>query len=126
MLNRKAKVSIAVGIVVIVIILITVNFDLRLDRFGAAKIHWIDCVQINSTKYYGDNNKSIVKSTEIGNKIGEVTFHVAGKVGNPKYRFRDGDATFLNVGTEIYSINKIDNAVAAKVGEQYYLYTIKE
>ena len=126
MSNRKVKVSIVVSIVVIAVILIAVNFDLRLDRFGSAKISWTDCVQINSTKYYGDYNKSIVKTSEIGNKIDKVTFNVAEKVSNPNYRFRDGDATFVDVGTEIYSINKIDNAVAVKIGEQYYLYSIKK
>jgi hypothetical protein len=123
MSNRKVKVFIFVSVVVLAFILITINFDFRLDRFGTAKISWVDCVQINNTKYHKDNNNSIVEASSIGYKIGEVTFNVSEKVSNSKYRFRNGDATFLNVGTEIYNISKIDNAIAIKVGEQYYLYS---
>jgi hypothetical protein len=46
-------------------------------------------------------------------------------VHNPSYRFRDGDATFLDVGTEIYSLRSESNAIAAKIGEQYFLYKSK-
>ncbi|GLC31728.1 hypothetical protein [Clostridium omnivorum] len=126
MSNRKVKVFIFASIVIIAFALITMNFDLRLDRFGTSKITWTDCIQINNTKYYRGNKKTIVEPSEIGNKIGEVTYNVAGKVGNPKYRFRDGDATLVSVGTEIYDINKIDNAIAVKIGEQYYLYSIEK
>lgn len=126
MSNRKVKVFIFASIVIIAFALITMNFDLRLDRFGTSKITWTDCIQINNTKYYRGNKKTIVEPSEIGNKIGEVTYNVAGKVGNPKYRFRDGDATLVSVGTEIYNINKIDNAIAVKIGEQYYLYSIEK
>lgn len=126
MSNRKMKAFIVVCIVFIAVAFIVMNFDLRLDRFGTSKISWTDCIQINNTKYYRGNKKTIVEPSEIGNKIGEVSFNVAGKVSNPKYRFRDGDATLVSVGTEIYNINKIDNAIAVKIGEQYYLYSIKQ
>ena len=120
--NRKITISIVLCGMLVAIIFISMNFDFRLDRFGNSKISWVDCVQLSSIKYYRDNSKSIVEASSIVDKIGEVTFNVAGKVSNSKYRFRDGDATFLDVGTEIYGINKTKNAIAVKVGEKYYLY----
>jgi len=120
--NRKVKISIAVCLMLVAIILISMNFDFRLDRFGNSKISWVDCVQFKNTKYYRDKSKSIVEPYLIEHKIGEVTFNVSEKVSNAKYRFRNGDATFLEVGTEIYGFESIDNAIAVKIGEEYYLY----
>lgn len=126
MSNRKVKVSIVFSVVLVAFILISMNLDFRFDRFGNSKISWVDCVQINNTKYYRSDNNNIIEASSIVNKIGEVTFNVSEKVSNAKYHFRDGDATFLNVGTEIYNLNKIDNAIAVKIGEQYYLYNTKK
>jgi hypothetical protein len=125
MQKRKVKVSI-VACVVVAFIFITLNFDFRLDRFGKAKISWSDCIQINNTKYFRGYNTSKVEASTVGDKIGEVTFNVSKKVSNPKYRFRNGDATFLDVGTEIYKIRNVDNAIAVEINEQYYLYSIRE
>ncbi len=118
-MNRKAKVSIGIAIICAII---CVGYVLRIDRFGMSKISWVDCLQINKTKYYSDFNRSPVELSNIGKKIGEVKFNVSEKVGNPNYRFRNGDATYLDVGTEIYSIDSENNAVAVKIDNQYYLY----
>ena len=90
-----------IGIVIICVIAIFGGYVLRIDRFGRAKISWVDCLQINNTKYYSDFNRSLVELLTISKKIGEVKFNVSEKVGNPSYRFRNGDATYLDVGTEI-------------------------
>lgn len=123
MLNKKIKLSIYV--ILVGTILILAGYALRvdrIDRFGTAEIHWIDCVQVNGIKYNGDYKKSIVDNSLIDKKIGEVRFNVSKMVHNPMYKFRDGDATFLDIGTEIYSIRLEYNAVAVKIGEQYFLY----
>jgi hypothetical protein len=107
------------------IILILIGYALRIDRidrFGMAKINWVDCVQINGIKYNGDYKKSTVDNSLIDKKIGKVKFNVSDMVHNPNYRFRDGDATLLDAGTEIYSVRSESSAVAAKIGEQYFMY----
>lgn len=73
-------------------------------------------------KYYSNFNRSRIEDSSIGKMIGKVKFNVHENVSNPNYRFRNGDATFLDVGTEIYSIDSETNAIAVKVGEYYYLY----
>lgn len=126
MLNKKVNLSISIILTGIIIILLvyTLRVD-RIDRFGIAQINWVDCVQINGIYYHGDYKKSTTDSSSIDKKIGEVQFNVSKMVHNPSYRFRDGDATFLDVGTEIYSLRSGSNVVAAKIGEQYFLYKSK-
>lgn len=120
MLNKKVKVFICIG--VLSIILILMGYMFRIDRFGISKISWGDCVQMNNIKYNGDFKESSVESSLIYKKIGEVKFNVSENVNNSNYRFRNGDATFLDVGTEIYSLKSYNNAIAVKIGEQYFLY----
>ena len=120
MLNKKVKVFIGIG--VLSIILILMGYIFRVDRFGMAKISWIDCVQMNNIKYNSNFKKSSVEYSLIDKKIGKVKFNVSQNVNNPSYQFRNGDATFLDVETEIYSLKSNNNAIAVKVGKQYFLY----
>lgn len=121
---NKMKMAITVCMLSVVVILI--SYDFRLDRFGNAKIDWVDCVQINKCKYYRMYPDIIVEESLIGSKIGVVTFNVSENVGNSKYRFRDGDATILKVGSEIYKIKVLDNALAVKFDGKYHLYEKRE
>jgi hypothetical protein len=94
----------------------------RIDRFGMSKISWVDCVQVNDIKYYSDYERTPVESSFVVEKIGEVKFNVYANVHNPNYRFRNGDATFLDVGTELFLVESEGNAIAVMVGNQYYIY----
>ncbi|MDF2544973.1 MAG: hypothetical protein K0S47_4691 [Herbinix sp.] len=85
-------------------------------------ISWVDCIQMNNTKYYSNYDRTPIDSSFIGEKVGEVKFKVSKKVHNPSYRFRDGDATFLEIGTEVYSVKTNNNAIAVKIDDSYYLY----
>jgi len=132
LLNKKLKVW--VSIVFLIIIILATGYFFRIDRYGMAKIHWDNVVQINNTKYYAEYSaekeskysKVSVESSLIGKKIGEVKFNVSENVGNPYYHFRNGDATFLEVGTEIYSLRSGTNSISIKIGAEYFLYkTIK-
>ena len=95
--------------------------DLRLDRYGNSKIDWVDCIQVNDVKYYSSFDKEITDLSNINEEIGSITFNVAENVGNPNYKFRNGDATYLQVGTKIYS-TKLDGQIAALINEEYVLY----
>ena len=119
MLNKKVKV------VIVILLILVIGYVLRLDRpdrFGFAQIKWEDCVQINNIIYNIDINKASVEQSLIDKKIEKIKFNVANKVHNPSYCFRNGDATFLPVGTEIYSLKSDNNAITVKIGEQYLLY----
>jgi hypothetical protein len=111
-----------IGIACIFALIITIRYIFRLDRFGSAKIDWDDCIKINNTLYVGDFNMTTIESALVGKKIGEVKFTANRNVGNPNYRFRNWDAAYLNVGTEIYSIPSNSNAIAVKVDGRYFLY----
>jgi hypothetical protein len=103
--------------------LLIMGYYLRFDRLGLAQISWVDCVQINDIKYYSNFDRTPIDTSLIGEKIGEVNFNVYENVHNPSYRFRNGDATFLEVGTEIYSVKSNSNAIAVKVAEQFFIYS---
>lgn len=111
-----------IGMACIVILIITIRHVFRLDRYGASLIDWEDCVKINNTMYVGDFNMTTIEGDLVGKKIGEVKFTANRNVGNPNYRFRNGDAAYLTVGTEIYSITSNNNAIAVKVNGKYFLY----
>jgi hypothetical protein len=119
-LGKKIKVSIC--IILIGSILILLGCYVRVDRFGIAQISWVDCIQINNTKYYSDFDRSPVEYSDIGKKIGKVKFNVSEKVHNPNYRFRNGDATYLEIGTEVYSLQSNSNVIAVKIDDDYFLY----
>ncbi|TCT17141.1 hypothetical protein EDC18_101439 [Natranaerovirga pectinivora] len=123
MFNKKVKKIFLIAL--IILITIFSGYLLRVDRFGFSQISWEDCLQINGTKYYGGADKTLVDSADIENEIGEVKFNVSKKVNNPRYRFRNGDATFIEKGTEIYSIKNKNASVAVKIEGVYYMYIEK-
>lgn len=104
------------------IFLILMGYYFRVDRLGLAQISWVDCVQINDIKYYSDYQRTQIDASLINEKIGEVRFNVSEKVHNPSYRLRNGDATYLEVGTEIYSLESGSKSIAVKVDNQYFIY----
>ena len=116
------RVNVFVLVALIIIVIFIGGYIFRIDRFGMSQISWVDCLQINNIKYYSDFNRSTVEYLLIENKIGEVKFNVSRNVNNANYRFRNGDATFLDVGTEIYSLKLDNNAIAVKIDELYYFY----
>lgn len=105
-----------------IIIVILLGYFLRIDRFGMAKISWVDCIKINNTMYTSNFDRTTVDAASLGEPIGKVKFSVSQNVNNPNYRFRNGDATFLEPGTRIYAIKSDAGSVAVKVGEEYYLF----
>lgn len=122
----KSKILIGLFAAGILIFLIIVGGpSLRLDRFGVSKISWIDCIQLNDQRYTNNNwpPKEIDKSL-IDEEIGIITFNIAKKVGNPSYKIRNGDATYLEVGTKIYSIKNEPDKIAAFVDGVYRVYLI--
>lgn len=124
MLSKKTK-TFAV-IVVAFIILILLGYIFRIDRFGLGyEIDYVDCIYINNQLYtsgINPNSRITVEPTLVDKKIGEVRFTLSDKVHSPYYINRNGDAAFLDVGTEIYSLKSQSNAVAVRINDQYYIF----
>lgn len=123
MLSKKTKIS--AGIVAAVIALFLVGFVFRFDRLGFIEIDYVDCVYINNQLYfsgYSPYDRTPVESSLVDKKIGKVQFKLSESVHSTYYINRNGDAAFLDVGTEIYILKSGSNAVAAKIGDQYYIY----
>jgi hypothetical protein len=93
---------------------------LRTDRFGRAKIEWIDTIQYNDKKYINEEQRKPIDTSLIGKEIGEVKFNVSQSVSNGSYKFRNFDATCLPVGTKLYSMKDNPKAIAAFVDGAYY------
>lgn len=120
----RKSIKAIIAILLVIILFIIIAYILRLDRFGLSKISWSDCVKINNVKYYSNFEKETVNESLIDKKIGEVKFNVSKKVTNSEYKFRNGDATFLEEETKIYSLKSQDDAIAVKVNEEYFIYKI--
>jgi len=122
MLSKKTKIF---AVVIAFIILIILGYVLRIDRFGLMEIDYVDCVYINNQLYtsgINPNSRIPVDSTLVGQKIGEVRFTLSDHVHSSLYINRNGDAAFLEIGTEIYSIKSQNDAVAVKIGQEYYIF----
>ena len=85
---------------------------------------WVDCVQINGIIYESNYERTQIDVSLVGKQIGTVRFNVSDNVHNPNYHFRNGDATYLTVGTKMYEVNVTDSndSVGVKVDNRYFLY----
>lgn len=79
------------------------GYHYRIDRLGTAMITWADWLKLNNTMYYRDHDADVIDPSCVGSCLGVVRFNVAQHVHNPEYHFRNGDATFLVEGTELFS-----------------------
>ena len=90
-------------------------------------VEWADFVKINGVLYDGDFRETQVPADKIGAKIGEVScppprvFH-NGKGYTTSMEPKEGAASLCPVGTELFAIIDWDDAIAALVDGQYYLY----
>lgn len=69
-------------------------------------IDWVNFVQVGSTQYVAGPESSVVlQESDLGPVYAKVKFKVSGNVCDPSYKLKDGDAAFLDSGTEIYQVN---------------------
>ena len=120
------KTKIIIIIIAAVIALLWAGYALRVDRFGLGyQIDYVDYVYINNQLYISGLSpvqREPVDVSMIDQKIGEVKFTTLDNVHSPYYIRRNGDAAFLDKGTEIFSLKSPDNAVAVKVDGIYYIF----
>ena len=72
-------------------------------------IDWIDVVQIGGRQYaYGlTAGPRTIPAGKVGALIGKTRCHIADSAAGTHYTFRDGDATFLPVGSEVANIRGV-------------------
>lgn len=99
----KTKRLLAILAFFLIVAGIFAGYHYRIDRLGTAMISWVDCLKLNDTMYYLDQDADVIDPSCVGSRLGVVRFNVAQHVHNPEYHFRNGDATFLVTGTELFS-----------------------
>ncbi len=72
----------------------------------STQIDWVNVIQVGSTQFVaGPQPPAVLRQSDLGPAYSNVKFKVSGKVCDPNYRLKDGDAMFLEVGTPIYQVN---------------------
>ena len=74
-------------------------------------ISWIDFIQFNDIKYYSSMDSNGLKLTkdDLDKELYKVKFNVVDNVQEPGYKIKNGDAAFLPVNTEVYSVKGYSN-----------------
>jgi hypothetical protein len=103
-----ARVVVALGIV-----LLAAACQLPGSSSGChAQIDWVNFIQVGSTQFVaGPQSPTVLQESDLGPVYAHVKFKVSGKVCDPSYRLKDGDAAFLDPGTPIYQVNGQSPAV---------------
>lgn len=95
------------------------------SKSGIIEIDWVDFVVLNDINYhrgYMDNYK--LQKDKVGKVIGKVEFTVANNIYDPKYKVKNGDAAFLEKGTNIYKLKDYSTnfRVAVYSNNEWILY----
>jgi heat shock protein HslJ len=87
------------------------------------KIDWVDFIKFNGITYLR-TIQSLPYSEEELEYFDEIRFRVEGNVDTPDYESKDGDAAYLDEGTQIYSISGYspDFRLVAKMGTELLLF----
>ncbi|MEO4053022.1 hypothetical protein [Solibacillus sp. CAU 1738] len=88
-------------------------------QYGGSRaiIDWVDFIKWDGESYLGIYTGVLADERYIGEKIGKVKFKVADNISDPSYKTKDGDAAFLEKGTEIFSIKGRPDLLAVKAEE---------
>lgn len=95
-------------------------------------IDWVDFVKYKDQEYNAAYELVISNETFVEKKpIGKISFKVANVITDPGYETKNGDAAFLNKGTQIYAIKGIssEELIAVKSEDAtngYRLYLSRE
>ena len=79
------------------------------------QIDWVDFVKVGSTMYVagqGSVDATPLQDPDLGAVYATVKFKVADHVCDPNYRPKDGDAAFLEPGTQLYVVRGVAPAEA--------------
>ena len=99
----KTKRLLAILAFFLIVAGIFAGYHYRIDRLGTAMITWADWLKLNNAMYYRDQDADVIGPSCVGSRLGVIRYNVAQHVHNPEYHFRNGDATYLVEGTELFS-----------------------
>ena len=76
------------------------------DADGDAVIDWVPFVKVDGLMFQRAFSPAVtVDESDLGPTVDTVRCTIGDSVGNPDFRSRDGDASFLPVGTELRSVD---------------------
>ena len=123
----KNKRVFVVGILVVILVVISSWKSLRQDRHSLHScvtiIDWIDCIYVDEATYTKNNSDLTVNENEIDKEIGVVKFQLADSIHDVDYKLKNGDATYLEVDTRLFSIKSDEHSIAVLVDGIYNRYT---
>ena len=95
-----------------------------------AIIDWVDFVRVDGRMYgrYGDSSPARVDPSLIGPVHSRVLCTIGEVVSNPDFRMRDGDASFLPIGTELhrFSVARPALRLAVQVDGTWRVYEVMD
>ena len=95
-----------------------------------AEIDWVNFLQVGSITYYAHYSKGESPRTkaDLGNVYTTVKFKVAGNVHIPSYQKKDGDAAYLEPGTQVFTVKgyKSSFLLAVTQSQGVVLYEAKQ
>ncbi|WP_217585873.1 hypothetical protein [Lentibacillus saliphilus] len=101
-------------VIMLVALLFIAGCEGTLPQKGHTIIDWVDFVKINDIQYHASYSAVIADETFIGEKIGEVAFNVDDNITNPSYDIKNGDAAYLEEGTNLYLVKAMPGYIAVK------------
>lgn len=101
------------------------------DAAGDAAIDWVDFVRLDGAMYSRVSPGGAAPTVDVdlvGAVRARVRCRIAEVVGNPDFRPRDGDASFLPAGTELRRFGTADPLLrlAAEVDGQWQVYEVTD
>lgn len=88
-------------------------------------IDWVDFVKIDDVQYEAIYSGVIADPDNIGEEIGEVAFKMDQHITDASYKVKNNDASYLEIGTKIFSVKDEPSFVAVQDHEEingYRLY----
>ncbi len=90
-------------------------------------VEWTDFIKFNGQSYYGDWRETTIDAASVGELLGKVESTVPSEIKNFDEFVVPENASFLCPdGTEFYTVTDNENAIAAFVDGQYYLYELRD
>jgi len=127
-IRMKKKYPIIISIIVVILLVIAGSSNLLgLDKYHPgrtyANISWVDFVKVDDMTYTKNDTNSTVSESEIDKEIGVVKFELYDSIHYPGYKTKNWDASFLKVGTKLFTLKDDTHSLAALVDGTYYKYT---
>jgi hypothetical protein len=89
-------------------------------------IDWVPLVVLDGVQFEQAIPEATVEGTSTGRSVGEVRCTIADEVVDPGYVLKDGDATYLAVGTRLREVRGYDPGlrIAAESDDGWLLYEV--